>query len=366
MRRKRTLIALLVWAGMFCWFYLPRPEWRPLLTVEARRAPQPHSETRIIPFRFERGSQRVTIGLSANLERGAVRVELLDDRGNVLWGGPQWGGRQNQRLTFSIGSGFPAGGAYRLRVTETDANGRYRIAVSERTGATAWHRYLVLVGALTLVSGVALVWSRAAAKSLTARRGASLLAFWGLVAWLGIAYVVAHEGGHLVSLAVFGDLSPAGSDVLGLGGDPHVGRLHERLADWQEAVVGISGPALPNVIGYVLFLLWASGWGRKARGGSRRLDAFWSLATVVLLVGWLGFLGPLTGLAADSDYSGFVSHVGLPLGVSQALIVAVLCANLLMIGVVGRHMWHLMRQVRAAPVGRDAQATGTDNRPQGG
>jgi hypothetical protein len=167
--------------------------------------------------------------------------------------------------------------------------------------------------------------------------GGSRLRAWlpisGLLAFLsswGIILALAHEGGHLLALAMFGAWDPAATDLLGLSGEPHVGvRPSAQLAAWQTAAMSISGPMLPTLLGYGLLGLTAfrprwreqNGWGRFALP---------LLAAVLLFPQTAVTLIWLAG-GTDTDYSRFIENAGLPTWVSGSALAVVGLVNFAMV-----------------------------------
>jgi hypothetical protein len=171
-----------------------------------------------------------------------------------------------------------------------------------------------------------------------------------LIVSLGVACAVLHEGGHNVGLWLFGGLDLGRSDVLGIGGIPHSGRaIGANLADWQQAVVSIAGPASPILVGYVLLALGVSPVGCRARARVPALDAFLSMATALFLFSAVALVAQALGiLPPDSDFHGFVSHVGVPLWVSRTLLAAAGLVTVGLSAVVGRHVVSVLRSGQQA------------------
>jgi hypothetical protein len=112
------------------------------------------------------------------------------------------------------------------------------------------------------------------------------------------------------------------------------------LEGWQRAVQSIAGPVLPTLAGLTLFAWWRSRWGERIRSRRAFADFFCSVGVVLLLFGYLGVSIPMAGLAADSDYSGFVNHV--PLAPWQAK-----CALILPALVTAYPLYRVIRHVVA-------------------
>lgn len=322
---RRRLLAAAVWTAVVAWFFVPLPAPEPLQQVETEKGPTPSSCTESYPFQFPADSERATLRVRTDLRQGDVQVELLDATDNLLVRWKPQGGRHSTKWTFSVGKGFRAGIDCRLRVTERDVVGAYNVSFANREGVTRWHRFLALFAVMAVASGSALAWLRLSPR-WHAWRGKALWFLWpALVASLGLVYVILHEGGHNFALCFFGALDLGRSDILGLSGSPHGGRLMgATLADWQEAVVAIAGPGVPILIGWALLVLGVTPVGRRIRGRSRLLDSFLSIGTAVFLFTAVALLAQALGvLNPDSDFQGFVEHVALPLWTSKAILAVV-------------------------------------------
>jgi hypothetical protein len=162
---------------------------------------------------------------------------------------------------------------------------------------------------------------------------------------LGIGYAILHEGGYNIGLWLFGALDLGRSDMLGIGGIPHSGRaIGASLTDWHQAVVSFGGPVLPILVGYVLLALGVSPVGRRVRARIPALDAFLSMATALFLFSGVALAAQALGIVyPDSDFGGFVSHLGLPLWVSRTFLAAAGLVTVGLSAVVGWHVWSVLR-----------------------
>ena len=259
---------------------------------------------------------------------------------------------------FSCGDGLPAGG-YVLHVAEQDLTGRYAVEIGPGPGVTTWQKAL---GLLALVWGLSGIWclcgaghvqSGAAAIGLSRARATFIAA--SLIGFVLPAYLLAHEGGHALAAAAFGAFDGARSDFFGISGSPHSGlRRDVQLLAWQAAVVSISGPLLPTLVGWVLFAIWRSARGRAVRSARPILDLFWSFTTAGMLIGQLGCIVPVLGLGYDGDYSGLVGNVSIDRWLINGMLLALAGVNAYLLWRVASHLLILRRALGApfpAPAG---------------
>ena len=68
----------------------------------------------------------------------------------------------------------------------------------------------------------------------------------------------------------------------------------------------------------------------------------------MLLSGQLGLLISVAGLWTDSDYSNFVQPFGSWKPAADALLIAVALVNVILMWVIGKHVWRLWRQAATA------------------
>jgi hypothetical protein len=339
-------------ALLAAWFFAPLPAPEPLLSVDVQRGPEASSLDRSYPFQFATDSPQPTLRMHTDLGQGDVLVELLDAAGvaPVLRLPPLGRRHHDSEWTINVGGGFVAGSQYKLRVAERDVVGNYSLSFAEREGVTLWQRFLALFLVMAMASGGFLAWVRLGPRR-EVWRGRSLHILWPvLVMSLGIVYAILHEGGHNIGLWLFGALDLGRSDMLGIGGIPHSGRaIGASLTDWHQAVVSIGGPALPILAGYVLLALRVSPVGRRVRARIPALDAFLSMATALFLFSAVALAAQALGiLYPDSDFRGFVSHVGVPLWVSRTFLAAAGLGTVGLSVVVGRHVLSVLRTARRA------------------
>jgi hypothetical protein len=339
-RLSRIVIALAaVYLAQQVWFWPSKPIKR----IVVYRGPAAYSGTTSHEFRLERFTDQLTVRVGNDAGQ-PVDVEFVQASGKPLCR-MRFGPGKVARYSFSVGRGFEAG-SYTVRVVERELVGRYAIDLYPG-GSPAARRRLLLVGVGFLAAGgwYAYVSGRRARYPERVVRGARGVALcFGLAAALLVLYPLLHEGGHAIALAAFHRLDLSDTDFIGLGGEPHAGITPgPRLPAMQQWIVSLAGPALPTVVGYVLFLPWLSGRGRSLRNARPALDFFWSVLIAGFLFAWIGYLAPMTGLAGDSDYSGFVQGVGLSRWQANGILLVVMAANAAAIVAVVRHLLSLRR-----------------------
>ncbi len=259
---------------------------------------------------------------------------------------------------FRCGDGLPAGG-YVLHVTEQDLTGSYAVEIGPGPGVTTWQKALGLLALVWLLGGIWYlhgahrVQSGGAVRGLSRARAVFIAA--SLLGFVLLAYVLAHEGGHALAAAVFGAFDGARSDFFGLGGSPHSGlRRDVQLLAWQAAVVSISGPLLPTLVGWVLFAVGRSARGRAIRSARPILDLFWSFTTAGMLIGQLGCIVPVLGLGYDGDYSGLTDNIGIERWVINGVLLVLAGVNAYLLSRVLPRLLVLRRALgvpRSAPAG---------------
>ena len=348
-RRWRWIVgALAFWAALAVWVSLPLGSPRSVRHVQAAPTPYARSGANEFPFELEQFLPEITIRTKADAESAGVGMELRDGTGQSLYCPPLKAGTHT--ATFSVGNGFPAG-RYSLHFTEDGVSGGYSVDVLADAPLTGWQKLLLFVGGLLLITAVRYGRARWRASRGHPQPDLPRRAWqFGLMSFLAAAlaaYPLAHEGGHAIAMSAFGVLDWAGTDLLGVRGDPHARwtGFGESLAAWQRAIVCIAGPALPTLLAYLSFALWVSGPGKRARARRLVLDLFWTGQTALLLFGHFGFTLATMGLMMDTDLSGFTANAGRAQPVASTLIWIVAAANLLLVAILSRHA---LRRLRAA------------------
>ncbi|MGA2555806.1 MAG: hypothetical protein ABSG04_05975 [Verrucomicrobiota bacterium] len=275
-----------------------------------------------------------------------MQIELLDLGGTVLAGPFVLAGDKSDSVTFVTNEGFPRGRTFRLRYTEREVVGRYRLSILQPWGVTFGQRYLAAVVVLTvglvITAGLGILGVGGAGM----RRIRAVCGFFVFLTTFWLVYPVVHEAGHALALRAFDAWDPAGTQMLPFGGQlPHVsGKPSAQLAPWQTAVAAIAGPLLPTLLGYVSFALWVSRFGRRWRSQRLRADLMWSLLTLMLVIPQAVPLFP--NVVHDRDYSIFVENLRLPLWTANSAIAAVALVNLAITAWVAKHFFLRIRAVR--------------------
>jgi hypothetical protein len=190
-------------------------------------------------------------------------------------------------------------------------------------------------------------------------------AWYLFLATFWLAYPMAHEAGHVVALWSFDAWQPGGTSLSPLGGQtPHVaGNPSAHLAPWQIALTAIAGGLLPTLLGYFLFALWVSPFGRRCRTQRLGVDLGWSMLTAMLVFPQAvpaPMLFPNT--VHDRDYSIFIQNAGLPLWLANSALGVVALFNLVVVAWVLKHVFVRIRAARKA--NRAVQQTETSRSDQ--
>jgi hypothetical protein len=347
---KRWLVAAAWWAGLVAWFFVPLPTPKPLTAVGADRGPEPSSLTETSRFQFPSDSPRATQRVRTDLRQGDVQAELLDAAGALLVRWTPQSGPYSSSSTFGVGKGFRAGTDYQLRVTERNVVGAYKVSLADREGVTLWQRFLALFVVVAVASGLVLAWVHMSSRWQAWRGRAWRILWLTLVLWLGLVYLILHEGGHNLALYLFGALDLSQSDMLGLGGHPHGGMLMgAELTGWQCAVVSIAGPALPILVGWALLVVGLTPAVRRVRARRPAPDLCLSLAAALFLFTGVALAAQALGiLSPDGDFRGFVENVALPLWAAKAILGAFGLLSFAACIAVARHVVLLIRSMRRA------------------
>ena len=341
------------WAVLFAPVGTPKP----LAHLEASLGPTAQSGTRVAGFELTQSRPELGIRLSTDLRGRGVTVCLHDADGRMLCSAGWYSGRQKNLFGFSPPNGFLPG-RYGLRVVENQALGRYAVEVlPARPKGLGMSRFFALVGACLLVIGGLSVRSRLLARRGRAQPQSIMLkraAQWAVAGLaVGFAYVLAHEGGHALAMVAFGvGVDIRHSDFLGLRGQPGVmggSTPRDLLAAWQNATISVAGPALPDILAYVLFGLWLSGPGKRLRSRFALVDEVWSWLVGAFLFAHFAWVVAAAGLVSDADYAGLMSSIGEWRTAANVIIVAAGVINAVIIYIVARHLVdHFRRLLRTA------------------
>lgn len=334
---KRRTLRVVVGAGFFAvWFFCPLPV-RSIGSLEVEHASH-DNQVRELSFVCIRTSQEIAFRGVCRLTQGQLHIDLLDTNGRMLAGPFLLAGRQNENWTFVTNGGFPVGRSFRLRCTPLNAVGRYSIAVSQPYTVSGVERIIALVALLfvgfIILGGLWLLGIRRDALRRPLRKLVLVISFMAFV----FVYPVLHEVGHLAALAVWGGWDSSKTDLVGITGRPHVsGRMLAQLTPFQIAIAALAGAMLPTLLGYALFALWTSAPGRRWRETRLGLDVLWSGWTA-LLVFPQAAATPFEIASPDTDYSAFIKNIGLPLWLSNSLLLAIALINAVVIFVIVRHV----------------------------
>ncbi|MBN1488424.1 MAG: hypothetical protein JXA69_00780 [Phycisphaerae bacterium] len=197
---------------------------------------------------------------------------------------------------------------------------------------SAWQAFLVFGVSLIVLYVAGRAYWLSAHPGRTAPQWISRLGRIVTVILFMLIYLVLHEGGHILAQAAFGCVDLASSDVLGIRGQPHAGGVYAPgMPGWQFGVISISGPMLPNLIGYLVFIVGIIPPGARRRAKSKCLNRLWSAGVFIFLLGQIGILIPIMGLGDDPDYRVFVNSGIVPIWLANLVEIALVFVNVLMI-----------------------------------
>lgn len=234
---------------------------------------------------------------------------------------------------FSWRTKIPAGN-YQLSVSQpADGHGALVVVAAEKPAyLTGWQiasrTYLAALVLSALVAAVARK-STSLRVRVTSGRLFQLLLLGFVLLFL---YLLFHEGGHALGEFAFGHGDLAHSDFWGIHGTPHsAGVSGPPLAPWQQAVISGGGPLFPIGMGWVLFALWRSRFGRKLRNARPMIDLYLSSLIALLTFSSIAVAGSLAGMVSDGDWRGFITNVPGPLWLIKSLLWGVIAVSALML-----------------------------------
>lgn len=345
-RWRNWLICLifLALAIYLCYFHIS-PVPHPFFHRTVNRGSTPFSGTWQQTFEVAQPQPRFNVRIYSKGSTPQLSIDLESKTGIQLLRNFRI---RTKHVRFSCGKDLPAG-PYTIRVREENVTGKYTIDISAKAAFSSWQKFLVLLCFLFVVSGVLYTWQKH--RSHTGKPAPALATVHilflssSLVAFALFFYLLLHEGGHALASIWFGNFDLSRSDFFGLHGAPHSGvKPGIQLEDWQKAVQSITGPILPTLVGYVLFMVWRSRWGTRIRIQKTTVDIFWSFAIFTLLFAHLGMLLPMTGLHMDGDYNGFVSNVPFARWQANALLLLFASINAYMLYRTIPHLVKLRRK----------------------
>jgi len=252
-------------------------------------------------------------------------------------------------------------GIHRLVVEQDSGGGGGKVYVSERPlGMTGWQVYSRVLVVILVLSGV---WALAARKSKNAQhRLASRATFHYLLLALVLifVYLLFHEGGHALFAILFGKFSLADSDFWGISGHPSSGlKLYAEVEPWQRALVSFAGPAIPTLVGWVLFSVWISRSGRRLREARPVVNLYFTALALMCVFPFIVVAGQLLGMLSDGDWRGFINNVPGPLWLVKTVLWTAFVFNVAVIVRVAielRQVWraHIAALTQAAGAGKPA------------
>ena len=348
LRWRRFLIAGI---GLTCFlvtflYIKPSQMTNPLFWKDVNHEDIPHSDEWEEKFKLTTPIPKFHVQTYVEQNDADLRMDLVDGQGyDFLRGLPIKKGYTR----FSCGGNVPAG-VYTVRVHEANVKGKYRIEIGSKSGVTRWQKFLMLISILFVVSGVLYYWQRTKKHKGQAGRGFAVSRFFFLSVSLAVfvlfLYLLLHEGGHALASICFGNFDLSRSDFFGLWGDPHSGiRSDVQLMPCQTAIQSFAGPFLPSLTGYILFLLWRSGWAKELRKCREVVDLFWTFSLFMLLFPHVGTLLPMFGFRADGDYSGFVNNVPFSQWQANAILIVIAVVNGYMLCRIFPHLLVLKRRL---------------------
>ncbi len=209
----------------------------------------------------------------------------------------------------------------------------------DEVGITGWQIWSRALLGLVLISGV-WAWVARSSRNLRHRAVSSLLFQRLLLVFILIfLYLLFHEGGHSLGEAAFGRYDFARSDFWGIHGSPHSGGKPGPVLDpWQQAVISGGGPMFPNLVGWALFLIWLSPFGKRIRTGRPIINIYFSAIVAMLVFPFVAVAGCLLGIISDGDWRGFIENVPGPLWLVKTLLWAVLLVNAVI-------LWHVIPEL---------------------
>jgi len=154
-------------------------------------------------------------------------------------------------------------------------------------------------------------------------------------------YLLFHEGGHALGEIAFGRFDLARSDFWGIHGTPHSGGTSgPPLAPWQQAIISGGGPLLPTFVGWGLFVLWSSRFGRKARNARPVVNLYFSAVVAMLVLPFVATAGCLLGIVRDDgDWNGFVGNVPGPPWLVRAILWGTVVVSAFILWRVAPELW---------------------------
>ena len=313
-RKVLTWLSLLAPVLMVtCCYLCPVPAMQPMAVFEKEFSAEPRTQTMSRQFRVTRSPVCQKLSLASDTRQGEIRVVMEDGSEKHTW--RVWPGEQtsdqpvwNLRLRKT----------YTIRVEEIGFAGSCRFALYPAWDHAEWTKLAQERRKVLAAFGLALLGLILAGafllseKSPPLHRPPPLALLLPFVPLLDVIYGILHEGGHVLALGLFGGADLASSDFLGLSGQAFAHSLGRALlADWQDALVRISGPLLPSLVAYVAFGCAMLYWRRNPRFFTGLLGAGLLMVLLRLLLSHLLLLPEMAGFLSDganSDYPMFLKR----------------------------------------------------------
>ena len=222
------------------------------------------------------------------------------------------------------------------------------IADQPRIGITGWQVLSrAWVGAVA-VSGIVALAYRNSPNTKRRLLSAHIFKMFSLAVVLIFFYLLFHEGGHALASYSFGGKGLSGSDFWGIHGHPHAGGMYDHFKPWHRAVTSFSGPALPTLAGWILFLWWRSQVGRRFREQRPGWDFYLSAINAMLVFPITVVAIPqMLGYMSDGDWQGFITNVPGPRWLIYTMLSISVLMSLCMLWKIIPHIYKLFRDMNA-------------------
>lgn len=251
-------------------------------------------------------------------------------------------GPVTRSMRFTCGREIPPG-SYTVALQQEVGNRGGRVVIAQNpVGITGWQIWSRALVGLVILSGL---WAWRTRRSGSGKqRAASAYVFQMLLLALILIslYLLLHEGGHALAALSTGRFDASRSDFWGIHGNPHSGLdAGVPVEPWQRALESFGGPALPTLVGWVLFLLWSLPFVERARESRHLLNLYLSAIVAMSVFPFIAIAGCLLGVISDSDWRGFIENVPGPLWLVHAVLWAALLVNAFI-------LWRVVPEFRRA------------------
>ena len=231
-------------------------------------------------------------------------------------------------MRFQCGRDIPPGD-YTVVLEQEVGNRGGRVVIGESpVGITGWQIWSRSLLGLVILSGL---WAWRTRKSRNPKHRMTSAYFFHmffLAFVLIFLYLLVHEGGHALGAMFTGRFDYSRSDFWGIHGNPHSGiKPGTSVGPWQRAIESFSGPALPTLIGWALFVFWTLPFVKRACETHHLLNLYLSAIIAMSVFPFIAIAGYLLGVISDGDWRGFIENVPGPLWLVHTLLWAALLAN---------------------------------------